>query len=64
MHLLHMEAAIYSWQMKSGLSDAICPTCQTAPIKKGVYEVLVAQAVTLMSHGCQDKRPNRAALVI
>ena len=32
--------------------------------KDGVNEVLVAQAVTLMSHGCQDKRSNRAALVV
>ena len=31
--------------------------------KDGV-KVLVAQAVTLMSHGCQDKRPNRAALIV
>ena len=59
-----MKPMIYACQMKPGLSDAICPTCQTAPIKKGVYEVLVAQAVTLMSHGCQDKRPNRAALIV
>ena len=32
--------------------------------KAVINEVLVVQAVTLMSHGCQDKRPNRAALIV